>query len=168
MGQPIISQHKNSNLTILSLALYLKPMTERPSWEEYALQLAEVAAKRSKDPWVKVGCCLLRHDNSVASLGYNGMPAGVVEDWIDRDARRLTVIHSEMNALRYVRPGECYLAAITMTPCNDCLKNLVSYGIKNIVYRTVYSRDTSCFALADKFGVQLIQLPTVTSSPSIT
>lgn len=86
------------------------------------------------------------------------MPAGMVEDWSDRDARRLMVIHSEMNALKYVRPGECYLAAITMTPCNDCLKNIAAYGIKKIVYRTVYERDTSCFELARKFGIELVQI----------
>ena len=47
---------------------------KRPCWEEYALELAKVAAKRSEDPYLKVGASVLRYDNSVAGLGYNGAP----------------------------------------------------------------------------------------------
>jgi len=128
------------------------------SWEEYAMALAEVAALKSKDPYVKVGCCLLRHDNTIASLGYNGFPSGVEEDWSDRDERRKYVNHSEQNALRFVKPNECYLAAITLLPCNDCLKSLASYGIKKVIYREVYHRDDSSLVLANKFGIELKQL----------
>jgi dCMP deaminase len=128
------------------------------SWEEYAIALAEVAALKSKDPYVKVGCCLLRHDNTIASLGYNGFPSGVEEDWTDRDERRKYVNHSEQNALRFVKPNECYLAAITLLPCNDCLKSLASYGIKKVIYREVYDRDDSSLILANKFGIELKQL----------
>jgi dCMP deaminase len=132
-------------------------MTKEITWEEYALNLALEAAKKSKDPYVKVGCCLLRHDNSVASLGYNGFPAKMKEDWSDRDRRRQYVIHSEQNALRYIEPNECYLAAVTLLPCNDCLKSLASYGIKKIVYKDVYKHDPSTLELAKDFGVELKQ-----------
>lgn len=128
------------------------------SWEEYAMALAGVAALKSKDPYVKVGCCLLRHDNTIASLGYNGFPSGVEEDWSDRDERRKYVNHSEQNALRFVKPNECYLAAITLLPCNDCLKSLASYGIKKVIYREVYDKDNSSLILANKFGIELKQL----------
>ena len=128
------------------------------SWEEYAIALAGVAALKSKDPYVKVGCCLLRHDNTIASLGYNGFPSGVEEDWTDRDERRKYVNHSEQNALRFVKPNECYLAAVTLLPCNDCLKSLASYGIKKVIYREVYDRDDSSLIMANKFGIELKQL----------
>ena len=128
------------------------------SWEEYAIALAGVAALKSKDPYVKVGCCLLRHDNTIASLGYNGFPSGVEEDWSDRDERRKYVNHSEQNALRFVKPNECYLAAVTLLPCNDCLKSLASYGIKKVIYREVYDKDDSSLTLANKFGIELEQL----------
>ena len=128
------------------------------SWEEYALRLAKVAALKSKDPYIQVGCCLLRHDNSVASLGFNGFPSGMKEDWSDRDQRRKYVVHSEINALRYVRPEECYLAAVTLLPCNDCLKSLAAYGIKKIVYSEIYKQDPSTIELAKDFGIELIQI----------
>jgi dCMP deaminase len=135
----------------------MKPINNL-SWEEYALKLAQVAALKSKDPYIQVGCCLLRHDNSVASLGFNGFPSGMEEDWNDRNERRKYVVHSETNALRYVRPEECYLAAVTLLPCNDCLKSLASYGIKKIVYEEIYKQDPSTIELAKKFGIELIQI----------
>lgn len=133
-------------------------MDQTISWEAYALKLAEVAALKSKDKWQKVGCCLLRHDQSVAALGFNGFPAGMEENWEDRDERRKFVVHAEQNALRYVKPGECYLAACSLLCCNDCLKALSSYGIKKIIYRTVYHFDPSTLDLAAKFGIELIKL----------
>jgi dCMP deaminase len=128
------------------------------SWEQYALMLAEVASLKSKDPYVQVGCCLLRHDHSVASLGFNGFPSGMSEDWSNRDERRRYVVHSEVNALRYIKPNECYLAAVTLLPCNDCLRSLASYGIKKIVYKDVYQHDPSTIDLAQAFGIELIQI----------
>jgi dCMP deaminase len=130
------------------------------NWEQYALSLAKVGALKSKDPFVKVGCCLLRHDNTPI-LGYNGFPAKMMEDWSNRDERRKFVVHAEQNALRYSKPGECYMAAVTLLPCNDCLKALCSYGIKKIVYEEVYDKDSSTLELSEKFGVQLIQIKSI-------
>lgn len=106
----------------------------RISWEEYALRLAATAASRSEDPYHQVGCALLRHDRSVASLGYNGAPSGVEIDWSDRDGRRGKVIHAEANALRFVRPGEIELMATTMMPCEVCILLASAYGIQRVIY----------------------------------
>jgi dCMP deaminase len=128
------------------------------NWEQYALSLAKVASLKSKDPYVKVGCVLLRYDNTVASLGYNGFPAGMPEDWSNRDERRKYVTHAEQNSLRFIKPNECYLAATTLLPCNDCLKSLAAYGIKKVIYAEVYDKDNSSLELANKFGIELIQI----------
>jgi dCMP deaminase len=128
------------------------------NWGEYAIQLAEVAKLKSKDPWLQVGAVLLRHDNTVAGIGFNGFPSGMEEDWIDREKRRNYVIHAEQNAMRYVKPGECCLLATTTLPCNNCLKTIASYGIKTVIYRYVYERDDSTLKLAEDFGIDLIKL----------
>jgi dCMP deaminase len=128
------------------------------TWEEYAIGIAGVAAGKSKDPWAKVGACVLRHDNTVAGIGYNGFPAGMREDWQDRDRRRLFVVHAEQNALRYVKPNECRLIAVTLLPCNDCLKAIASHGIKRVVYRDVYKRDESSICIFEEFGIELVKL----------
>jgi dCMP deaminase len=124
-------------------------------WDEYALNIAYEVAKRSKDPWRKVGAVILRRDNSIAAVGYNGFPAGVFEDWSDRDRRRSLVVHAEQNALRYIKPDECYLIAVTTLPCNDCLKAIASYGIKNIVYKESYDYDNSSLVIAMELGINL-------------
>lgn len=128
------------------------------NWNEYALELATIAAKKSKDPWRQVGACLLRHDNTVAGIGFNGYPSGMREDWQDRDNRRLFVVHAEQNALRYVKPDECAVIAVTLLPCNDCLKAIASHGIKRVVYRDIYDRDITSISLAQTFGIELIRL----------
>tara|TARA_Y100000310_G_scaffold344778_1_gene459447 strand:+ start:111 stop:527 length:417 start_codon:yes stop_codon:yes gene_type:complete len=127
----------------------------RIDWETYALKLAFVASERSEDPWVKVGACALRGDNSIAGIGYNGAPPGIEIDWKNRDERRRRVVHAEVNALRYVRPGECDLLASTLLPCNDCLRMIASYGIKRIIFKDNYERDPSTTELAGLFGIDL-------------
>lgn len=126
------------------------------TWEQYALELARVAAKKSKDPWRQVGAVVLRHDNTVAGVGFNGFPAGVEEDWSCRERRRMYVVHAEENALRYICPGEGRIIASTTLPCNNCLKAIISYGIKTIVYGETYPSDESSLELAKQMGVKLI------------
>lgn len=127
------------------------------NWESYAMDLARTAARKSKDPWVKVGACILRHDNTIAALGYNGFPARMIEDWSNRDERRRFVVHAEQNALRFIKPDEARLIACTLLPCNDCLKSIASYGIQVIVYDQLYAPDSSTVDLAAAFGIKLIQ-----------
>jgi dCMP deaminase len=126
------------------------------TWERYALELAHVAAKKSKDPWRQVGAVVLRHDCTVAGVGYNGFPAGVDEHWECRERRRLFVVHAEENALRYVKPEEGCLIATTTLPCNNCLKAIVSYGIRKVVYSSTYPTDESTLDLAKLMGVELM------------
>lgn len=106
----------------------------RLTMEQYAVTLARAAAQRSEDPYFKVGACLIRHDKTVASLGYNGSAPGIDIDWSNRDHRRAEVIHAEANAMRYIRPGEVLFMASTMMPCRECLLMAAAYGIKTIVY----------------------------------
>lgn len=127
------------------------------NWESYAMDLARTAARKSKDPWVKVGACILRHDNTIAALGYNGFPARMAEDWSNRDERRRFVVHAEQNALRFIKPDEARLIACTLLPCNDCLKSIASYKIPVIVYDQLYAPDSSTVDLAAEFGIKLIQ-----------
>ena len=129
----------------------------RASWDQYAIDLARVAAARSEDPYVKVGACVLRQDHSVASLGYNGAPPGLEIDWSNREERRRRVIHAEVNALRYTNPNECYLLACTLLPCNDCLKMAAAHGIKKIIYDEAYDKDPSSLFLANEFNMELVK-----------
>jgi dCMP deaminase len=128
----------------------------RIPWKKYALELAKVASQRSEDPFVRVGACVLRKDNTVAGLGYNGAPTGVEINWEDRDDRRKRVIHAEVNALRYAKPGECSLLACTLLPCNECLRMISAYGIDVVVFDEIYQNDYSSLELAKEFNINLL------------
>jgi dCMP deaminase len=130
----------------------------RISWEEYALKLAETASIRSEDPYLKVGACVLRPDNSVAGLGYNGSPSGYEIDWSDRDSRRPFVSHAERSALRYCKPGEAKLIAITLSPCQHCIMDIAMFGIKKVVFRNFYEKDEKSFEIAHKFDIEMVQI----------
>lgn len=128
------------------------------------MHLAQTAAaQRCADPYVQVGACCLRHDNSVASLGYNGPPPGVEVDWSNRDSRRKRMLHAEVNCLRYVRPGEGKLLAVTVIPCLSCLSVIASWGIKEVYYLNEWSgSDPDIFQVAKEFNIKLekMELPT--------
>lgn len=129
----------------------------RLNWEEYALKIAEAVALRSEDPYIKVGACALRYDNSVAACGYNGAPSGIDINWSDREERRKRVLHAELNALRYCKPGEISLMACTLSPCSECIKQIAAYQIPFVVYRNDYTNDSFGLDLAREFGITLIK-----------
>ncbi len=130
--------------------------TKRLTWEEYALALAKVASLRSEDPYKKVGTCVLRHDKSIGGIGYNGAPRGIEIDWSNRDERRKRVIHSEINALAYCKPGEVWLLACTLLPCHSCLQTIRAYGITKVVYEEVYQQDDFALILAKEYKMELL------------
>jgi dCMP deaminase len=127
------------------------------NWDEYAMSIAEVVAKKSKDPWHKVGAVILREDHSIASVGYNGFPQGVEEDWSSREERSKFVIHAEQNALRYTNPGEGKTLVSTLLPCRECLKTIAAYKIKKVIYKEVYKSDPIALEIAEKMGVTVVQ-----------
>lgn len=135
-------------------------MKGRMSPGEYALRLAETAALRSEDPKRQVGAALLRSDNTVAALGYNGPPAGLEltpGGWSD-ERKNDYVIHAEVNALRYVRPGEATLLASTYLPCVDCLKTAAAQGVRTVLFREAPADEAAAedsIRVAAAFGLAL-------------
>lgn len=125
-------------------------MSDRISWEEYALRIAEVASYRSEDPYTKVGACALDSSNRVIGVAYNGLAPGINANktfWSDRDKRRPFMIHAEINLLSLFKRGECNLLACTLLPCSCCANSIVAHGIKKIVYKQTYFRDTQALEI---------------------
>ena len=135
--------------------------SNRLTWEEYALALAQTAATRSEDPYHKVGACALGYDNKVLGLGYNGLASGVeVLDrfWDDRDERRLYMIHAETNCLSLFRSGECKLLAVTLLPCSSCATMIAAYKIPEVVYAEIYDRDKKALEIFDFYNIKYRQI----------
>ena len=117
----------------------------RVSFEKMAMDLARAAALRSEDMHKKVGCAIFNNEGRLLSIGYNGLQPKQTQPnsfWLDRDLRRKYIIHAETNALacinRYDNP---YMLATTLLPCSSCAMNIVSHGIKNILYDEDYKRE---------------------------
>ena len=113
----------------------------RPDWPSYAMGIAEAVALRSEDPSRQVGAVILRPDNSIASVGYNGAPAGVNlpdDIWLSSERHRY-IIHAEVNALRWTTPRDTLggYCCVTHHPCIECLKALAAMGIAEVFWKHV-------------------------------
>jgi dCMP deaminase len=129
----------------------------RISWEEYALEVAKSASLRSEDPYMKVGACVLNKNNKIIGVGYNGLASGKEAPagfWDDRDKRRPYMIHAEANALIRVGSDEADLLACTLLPCRCCATMIAAYGIKKVIYKEVYNKDTSAFEIFDFYNIK--------------
>jgi len=142
----------------------------RPTWDEYALALAETASMRSEDPYVRVGACALDYNNRVLGVAYNGLaPGTTVSDyfWADRDGRRPFILHAETNLLSLFKRGEGRLIACTLLPCSCCARQIISHGIKKVVYRDNYTKDMSALDIFKFYNIEIIQLHSKPQSTSI-
>ena len=124
----------------------------RPTWNDMYMELAEVVAKRSKDPHTKVGAVLVK-DNRILGIGYNAEPKNFTYnfDW-NSDEKYDYVIHAELNAIAnatfFGNSIEGSTIYLTLSPCHECMKLLVQYGIKTVYYKTEYKD----FALTKKIA----------------
>lgn len=129
------------------------------SWDEYFMELARTAAKRSKDPKCKVGACIMDPiDNRVISLGYNGFPYGCSDKefpWSKTgdDNKYLYVVHAEANAILSAHRDltGCKLYC-TYAPCNECIKIIIQSGIKEVVY------DRDCSNPKDHANIAMLKM----------
>lgn len=140
-----------------------KNQSSRIDWYDYAIELAYVAAKRSEDPYQKVGSVALRHDHTLIGTGYNGPPSGIDIEWDNREERRNFVIHSEINCLNNVKPNEAKFLAVTLSPCVDCLKTIAVKKIPLVIYSEIYTTDSETYKktlkVAEIFKIKLLHIP---------
>ena len=126
----------------------------RPSFDEYFINIAYAVSARSEDEFIKHGCVIVHdHSKHIIGTGYNALIRGMAEETVDRhdrDGRRKYMIHSEENAIlnstkHPLEIGSC-TAYITALPCNNCLQRIINFGI----YRIVYHMDDSCIGINDE------------------
>ncbi|MDF1544606.1 MAG: dCMP deaminase family protein [bacterium] len=134
--------------------------TDYISWEEYFMAIAQLSAKRSKDPSTQVGACIVNRNKRIIGIGYNGFPIGCSDDELpwDREGDFLEtkypyVCHAEMNAITNAsnKPElEGASLYVSLFPCNECAKLIVQVGIKEVVYLSDKYRDQDLFVAARK------------------
>ena len=127
---------------------------ERPSWDDYFLELANAASKRATCDRGKSGCVIVR-DKQVLATGYVGSPAGlphcddvghlmkkVIQENGEISEHCLRTVHSEQNAICQAAKRGISIEGATiytrMTPCRTCAMLLINCGIQRVVCERKY------------------------------
>ena len=151
------------------------------SWEEYFMAVAQLSARRSKDPNTQVGACIVNKNKRIIGIGYNGFPTGCSDDelpWSREgnllDTKYPYVCHAEMNAITNAANKPDLDGAtiyVSLFPCNECAKLIVQVGIKEVVYLEDKYPDKDIFVAArrifDMAGVTCRQLKPATRQINI-
>ncbi len=138
---------------------------QRPTWDEYFLMIAKLAATRSTCLAFPVGAVIVK-DRQVLATGYNGSPSGSVHctsqgfcypELSSCDASKILPsrsVHAEANAIaQAAKHGICTNGSViyvTLEPCLSCLKLVISAGIKEVFYETPFNSGEKA-ALRDMF-----------------
>lgn len=131
----------------------MKKREDYLNWEEYFMAVAKLTAMRSKDPNTQVGACIVGTDNRILSVGYNGAPNGFDDDkfpWAREGnplaTKYLYVCHAERNAILNFKGSrrdlENAVIYVDLFPCNECAKEIIQSGIKEVVYLSDKYADT--------------------------
>ena len=149
----------------------------RISWDEYFMEMAKLAARRSTCLRRQVGAVIVK-DRHIIATGYNGAPRGVkhCEEKGGCLRQQLGVpsgqrhelcraLHAEQNAIiqaatlgQSIEDGTIY---VTHQPCVICAKMIINAGIKRIVVREAYP-DEMATEILDEAGIRVIHLKKAT------
>lgn len=107
-------------------------------WDRRYLDLAKFVAGWSKDPSTQVGAVIYRPNNSLASIGFNGLPMGVSDTFPrlnDRELKLMLICHAEANAIDFSQEElEGYtICTWPFPPCASCAGRIIQNGIKRVV-----------------------------------
>lgn len=144
---------------------------QRPSWDEYFMEIARTVAKRATCDRGRSGCVIVR-DRQILVTGYVGSPKGMphcddvghqLKTVIHEDGCQtqhcLRTAHAEQNAIAQaaklgvaVSGGTLYCK---MTPCPACAKMIVNTDIKRVVCEKRYHAGREAEELFRQVGVEL-------------
>lgn len=148
-------------------------MSNRPSWDEYFMEMAVLTAKRSTCMRRSVGAIIVQ-DKHIIATGYNGAPKGIAH-CDERGGclrQKLAVpsgerhelcmaLHAEQNAIiqaatlaQSIEGGTIY---VTHQPCVICAKMIINAGIKRIVVKEGYP-DQLAVELLKEAGLEIEML----------
>ena len=125
----------------------------RPSWDEYFMEFANLARSRSTCIRRGVGAVIVK-DNRIMATGYNGTPQGIAHcEEVGCLRQQLNVpsgqrselcrgLHAEQNAIiQAAQLGQNISGSVlycTTQPCAICSKMIINAGIKRIIIAEPY------------------------------
>ena len=117
----------------------MKSMIE---WDQFYMTVAKAVAGLSYDDKRKVGCVIEKNGN-IISFSYNGTIPGSSNRMRDADGKTLPeVLHAEAMAIIKAmnNSNNCQGATVyvTLSPCVECSKLLITAGVRRVVYLEPY------------------------------
>jgi dCMP deaminase len=147
-------------------------MHDRPSWDEYFMEMTRVIARRATCLRRQIGALLVREKRILAS-GYNGAPSGLphceevgcrrAQLGIPSGERQelCRALHAEQNAIiQAALHGVNTRGAVlycTHQPCVTCAKMLINAGVVRVVYEGEYPDELSLEMLGQA-GVEVVRV----------
>ena len=118
---------------------------DRPTWDEYFIDITLAVARRSTCQRAQVGAVIVK-DKRILTTGYNGAPKGLphcLEIGCEIvDGHCVRTLHAEQNAIIQaalhgvsLEGGTIYT---THQPCHTCAKMIINAGIVRVVYAGDY------------------------------
>ncbi len=146
-------------------------MEQRPSWEEYFMDIARLVSTRSTCLRRQVGAVLVKNKHIIAT-GYNGAPRGLVhcsergclrQELCIPSGQRHEIcrgIHAEQNAIIQAAlhgvSTEGSILFCTDQPCILCSKMLINAGVIRVIFQGDYP-DALAKEMLGEAGVDLIK-----------
>lgn len=120
-------------ILIVSVCIFFKGDI-MSKWDKRFIDMATMVGLWSKYPGSKVGSVITDQKNRVISVGFNGLPSGIVDTYSsDREDRLSRVIHAEENSLLFANRDlvGCKIY-VTHHPCARCAAKIIQVGIREV------------------------------------
>ena len=144
---------------------------ERPSWDEYFMEIAHLVKKRATCLRRQVGAVLVK-DKNILATGYNGTPSGI-EHCLTRGCLREQMgipsgerheicrgLHAEQNAIIQAAKHGTNIDGATLyctnQPCGICAKMIINAGIKKLIFDDGYP-DQLAAEMIKESGLEVVQ-----------
>lgn len=143
---------------------------ERPDWDQYFLQLAELVATRSTCLRRKVGAVLVKNERIIAT-GYNGAPRELrhcLDVGCLREKQGIPSgqryelcrgVHAEQNAIinaaYYGAATEGSVLYCTNQPCIICARMIINAGIIKVVHLGNFDDDIA-LKFMQEAGIEVV------------
>ena len=138
--------------------------SDRPSWDEYFMIMANHIATRSTCNRKHVGAVIVK-DKMILSTGYNGSIRGAKHcteiGCLIENGHCVRTIHAEANSIVQAAANGVSVKGATIyctaSPCFNCFKLIANAGIARICFGHFYS-DDRIYDFANEVGIELVDL----------
>ncbi len=144
---------------------------QRPSWDEYFLDVMHALAKRATCDRGRTACVIVK-ENQIVVSGYVGSPAGLphcdevghlMKKVVDEDGtireHCMRTIHAEQNAICQAAKRGVSVDGATIycksAPCRTCAMLLIACGIKRVVAEYKYHAGGEAEEMLKTAGVKV-------------